>query len=73
MFRWTKLDGEARVLRRFLPASGKAEQAGDSATLEVLARGGLIAYGFVHLLIGGLAVQIAWGASAKRAPTPPGR
>jgi hypothetical protein len=44
---------------------GKAEQAGDSASLEVLARGGLIAYGVVHLLIGWLALQIAWGASAS--------
>ena len=38
---------------------GKAEQAGDSASLEVLARVGLIAYGVVHLLIGWLALQIA--------------
>jgi hypothetical protein len=33
-------------------ASGMAEQAGDSASLELLARAGLIAYGVVHLLIG---------------------
>ena len=46
-------------------AGGKAEQAGDSASLEVLARG-LIAYGVVHLLIGWLALQIAWGASASK-------
>jgi fatty-acid desaturase len=39
----------------------KAEQAGDSASLEWLARGGLIAYGVVHLLVGWLALQIAWG------------
>jgi Domain of Unknown Function (DUF1206) len=44
-------------------ASGKAEQAGDSTSLEMVARGGLIAYGVVHLLIGWLAVQIAWSAS----------
>jgi hypothetical protein len=42
----------------------KAEQAGDSTSLEWLARGGLIAYGVVHLLVGWLAVKIAWGASA---------
>ena len=42
------------------------EQAGASASLEVLARGGLIAYGVVHLLIGWLALQIAWGASASK-------
>ncbi len=53
--------------------SGKAEQAGDSTSLEVVARAGLIAYGVVHLLIGWLAVQIAWSASTARAPTPPGR
>jgi hypothetical protein len=44
----------------------KAEQAGDSAALELLARVGLIAYGVVHLLIGWLALQIGWGASASR-------
>ena len=50
-------------------ASGKAEQAGDSASLEIVARAGLIAYGGVHLLVGWLAVQIAWGASdSKSAP-----
>jgi hypothetical protein len=47
-------------------ASGRAEQAGDSASLEIVARAGLIAYGGVHLLIGWLAVQIAWGASDSK-------
>jgi Domain of Unknown Function (DUF1206) len=47
-------------------AGGKAQQAGDSASLEVLARVGLIAYGVVHLLIGWLALQIAWGAAASK-------
>jgi hypothetical protein len=46
---------------------GKAEQVGDSASLEALARVGLIAYGVVHLLIGWLALQIAWGAAGKSA------
>jgi hypothetical protein len=41
----------------------KAEQAGDSTSLEWLARGGLIAYGVVHLLVGWLAMQIAWSKS----------
>ena len=45
-------------------ASGKAEQAGDSTSLEWLARGGLIAYGVVHLLVGWLALKIAWRTSA---------
>jgi len=47
-------------------ASDKAEQAGDSASLEMVARAGLIAYGVVHLLIGWLAVQIAWSASDSK-------
>jgi uncharacterized protein DUF1206 len=47
-------------------ASGMAEQAGDSASPELLARAGLIAYGVVHLLIGWLAVQIAWSASGSK-------
>ncbi len=47
-------------------ASGKPEQAGDSASLEMVARAGLIAYGVVHLLIGWLAVQIAWSASDSK-------
>ena len=32
----------------------KAEQAGDSKALEVLARIGRVAYGVVHLLVGWL-------------------
>ena len=47
-------------------ASGKAEQAGDSASLEIVARAGLIAYGAVHLLVGWLAMQIAWSASDSK-------
>jgi hypothetical protein len=47
-------------------AGGKAEQAGDSASLEGLARVGLVAYGVVYLLVGWLALQIAWGASASK-------
>ena len=44
----------------------KAQQAGESAPLAVLARIGLIAYGIVHLLIGWLALQLAWGASVGK-------
>jgi hypothetical protein len=47
-------------------AGGKAEQVGDSASLELVARAGLIAYGVVHLLIGWLAAQIAWSASESK-------
>jgi hypothetical protein len=46
--------------------AGKAPQAGGSASLAVLARVGLIAYGVVHLLIGWLALRIAWSASASK-------
>ena len=57
-----------------MAASGKtkAEQVGDSAGLEVLARVGLIAYGVVYLLIGGLALQLAWGAGPSKSPDPSG-
>jgi hypothetical protein len=37
----------------------------DSAVLQFLARVGLVGYGLVHLVIGVLALQIAWGASAE--------
>ena len=47
-------------------AGGKAEQDGDSAALEVLARVGLIAYGAVHLLVGWLVLRIAWGTASER-------
>ena len=47
-------------------ASAKAKQAGDSTSLALVARAGLIAYGVVHLLIGWLAVQIAWSASDSK-------
>jgi hypothetical protein len=43
-----------------------AEQAGDSASLELVARAGLIAYGVVHLLIGWLAMQMAWSVSDSK-------
>lgn len=49
----------------------KAKQIGDSAALEALARVGLVSYGVVHLLIGGLALQLAWGDGSKR-PDPSG-
>ena len=47
-------------------AGGKAEQAGDSRSLEVVARVGFTAYGAVHLLIGWLAAQIAWGVGTSK-------
>src|SRR5665647_2156992 len=51
---------------------GKVEQAGNSASLEAVARVGLIAYGAVHLLISWLALQLAWGAAARKSADPSG-
>lgn len=49
-------------------AEGAARDAGNSDTLENLARIGLIAYGVVHLLVAWLAVQLAWfGGGGKSA------
>ena len=48
-------------------AGDKAKQVGDSKSLEKVARVGLVAYGVVHLLIGWLALQIAWGAASESA------
>ncbi|MDT7648128.1 MAG: hypothetical protein QOC75_5128 [Pseudonocardiales bacterium] len=45
-------------------ADSKAEQVGDSTSLEMVARAGLVAYGLVHLLIGWLAIKIAWSGPA---------
>jgi hypothetical protein len=47
---------------------GDAQEAGNSDTLENLARVGLIAYGVVHLLVAWLALQLAWfGGNGKSA------
>jgi hypothetical protein len=49
-------------------AMGAADEAGNSDTLENLARIGLIAYGVVHLLVAWLAIQLAWfGGGGKSA------
>ena len=57
-----------------MAASGKAKakQVRDSAGLKVLARVGLVAYGLVHLLIGGLALQLAWDAGPSKDADPSG-
>ena len=44
-----------------------AGRAGQSDTLENLARVGLVAYGVVHLLIAWLALQLAWGVGGSAA------
>ncbi len=48
--------------------SRTARQVSDNPVLQVLARVGLVAYGVVHLLIGWLALQLAWGAPAGKSP-----
>jgi hypothetical protein len=50
----------------------KAKQLADSAGLEALARVGLVAYGVVYLLIGWLALQLAWDAGPSKSPDPSG-
>jgi hypothetical protein len=48
-------------------AMGAADEAGNSDSLEHLARIGLIAYGVVHLLVAWLALQLAWGSRQESA------
>lgn len=48
-------------------ASRAARQADSSDALDHVFRVGLVAYGLVHLLIGWLALQIAFGEKAKQA------
>lgn len=48
-------------------AEGAAHDVADSKALEVLARVGMIAYGVVHLLVGWLALQVAWSGSSENA------
>ena len=47
--------------------SRAAHQADNSDTLDLVIRVGLVAYGVIHLLIGWLALQIAFGEKAKNA------
>jgi hypothetical protein len=48
-------------------AAYEADRAGNSESLENLARIGLLAYGLVHLLVAWLAVQLAWGGGGGEA------
>lgn len=48
-------------------ARDKAEQVGHSTAYRWLVRGGLVAFGVVHLLIGYLAVRLAFGARSEDA------
>ncbi|MDP9144758.1 MAG: DUF1206 domain-containing protein, partial [Actinomycetota bacterium] len=40
-----------------------AKEVGDSRSLELLARAGLVAYGIIHILVGWLALLMAWSGS----------
>lgn len=57
-----------------MPSRGraKAQQLADSAGLEALARVGFIAYGVVYLLVGWLALQLAWDTGPSKSPDPSG-
>ncbi len=44
-----------------------ADRAEQSDVLDILVRGGLVAYGVVHLLIAWLGIQIAFGETSKNA------
>src|SRR3954465_166425 len=79
----TGAEGTTGAQGRAGEAASAADRAGDSESLENLARIGLLAYGLVHLLVAWLALQLAWGgggggpaqsgARATRAQTPIGK
>jgi len=48
-----------------VPARNVAKEVGDSTSLELLARAGLTAYGAIHILVGWLALLMAWGAAGE--------
>ena len=57
------------VTRAGRTARSAGRGAGSSRWLQWLARGGLVARGVMYLLIGALAVQIAFGSGGKQADT----
>ena len=57
----SRVVGKGGVLRRVHGAVDRARGVTDHPVLTHLARAGLIAYGAMHLLIGYLAVRLAWG------------
>ena len=57
----SRVVGGSGVLRRVHGAVDRARGVTDHPVLTHLARAGLIAYGAMHLLIGYLAVRLAWG------------
>lgn len=48
-------------------ANDSARQAANSRPLKIAARGGILAYGITHLVIGGLALQVAFGQGGQQA------
>ncbi|HUP15124.1 MAG TPA: DUF1206 domain-containing protein [Acidimicrobiia bacterium] len=46
-------------------ARNVAREVGDSTSLELLARAGLTAYGAIHILVGWLALLMAWGTAGE--------
>ena len=52
--------------------AGAAEQAAESKTFERLARAGLVATGLIHVVIGFLALQLAFGGSKSENADPSG-
>jgi hypothetical protein len=44
-----------------------ATQAKNSTTMQVLGRAGMVCYGFVHVLVGYLALRVAFGDSSEQA------
>ncbi len=48
-------------------AKDKADELGDSTTYHWLVRGGLVAFGLVHLLVAYLAVRLAFGSANEEA------
>lgn len=48
-----------------IAAGNVVREVGDSTPLELLARAGLTAYGAIHILVGWLALLMAWGAAGE--------
>jgi hypothetical protein len=53
-------------------AEDAAEEVGQNAPVRRLARGGLVAYGVVHLLIGWTSLRVAWGSPDRNGADPSG-
>lgn len=60
-------EAKAKANRATERAGDAAEQTGASTTVQMLARLGMCTSGVVHLLIGWIAVQLAWSGSSDNA------